>query len=161
RIADAGGAGSRARYLKPRPGRFLDGGGAARVVHPAFAQRVEPVDLAEPGKLDQGHHLLVAGLEAHRGARGHVEPHSPGETTLEAQRTVDLEEVEVGADLDGPIRGVGHGELDGAPARVGLDVPLAEDVLAWDHSLSPRSPSPALSPDGGRGRVISGSDDGW
>src|SRR5882672_9751823 len=134
---------------------FLDRGVQTRGIHLALAEGVEPVDFARSGELYQRHDLLVAGLEAHRGSGGNVEPHAPGLAPLEAERAIHLEEVEVGADLYRPVARVRHGQLDGAAPGIGLDVAITEDVLAWDHSKPPRptdGPSPCPLPAGGRGR---------
>ena len=65
-----------------------------------------------PAELDERDALLVAGLEAHGGAGRHVEPHAEGLSAVEAERAVDLEEVEVRADLDRTVAGVRHRQLD-------------------------------------------------
>src|SRR5258705_418084 len=113
---------------------LLDRGVQVLHIDRAVGERVEPMDLAGPAEVDQGHDLLIARLEAHGGARGHVQSHSPGLGPIEAKGTVHLEEVEVGADLYRTVRCVGHAQLDGAAPGIGFDVAVAEDVLAWNHS---------------------------
>jgi hypothetical protein len=59
----------------------------------------------------------LAGLEPHRGAGRDVEAETASLVALEIQRPVGLEEVVVRTDLDRPVAGVGHLQLDGlAPA---------------------------------------------
>ena len=77
--------------------------------------------------------LRVAGLEADGGAGGDVEPHAERARPVEAQRAIGLEEVEVGAHLDGPIGRVGHVQVHGAPPDVADDLAVAEQVLSRDH----------------------------
>src|SRR5437773_10208934 len=66
----------------------------------ALREGVQAEDRPRAGELDERDPLLVAGLEADRGARGHVQAHAEGQGALEAQGPIHLEEVEVGADLD-------------------------------------------------------------
>src|SRR5882724_1403205 len=133
------------RSLKAGLAGLLDRGVPPRSVHLAIGERVEPVDFARAAQLDQGHDFLVAGLEADGGSRRHIEPHSPGLGPLEAEGAIHLEEVKVGPDLYGPVGRIRHGQLDGAPAGIGLDVALTEDVLAWDHSKPSRPPDDPLT----------------
>src|SRR6266436_3776867 len=121
----------RSRSLEAALRGLADRGVSARSVDGAVREGVEPVDLARSGQIHEADHLFVAGLEADRGASRHVEPHPPGLPELEAERAIDLEEVEVGADLNGPVARVRHGQLDGAASRVGLDGAVAQQVLPW------------------------------
>ena len=54
-----------------------------------------------------------------------------------AERAVDLEEVEVRAHLDGPVADVGHLELHHTAPDIGENVALAQDVLSGDHRPPP------------------------
>src|SRR5574342_810363 len=121
------------RPLEAGWGGFLHRGAQTYRVHPAVSERVEPVDLERAAQFHERDRLLIARLEPNSGAGWHVEPHAPGHCPLEAQRAVDLEEVKVRADLDGPVSRVRDRQKDGAPARIRLDVAVSEDVFAWDH----------------------------
>src|SRR5262249_6441930 len=126
----------RSRSLEAALRGLADRGVSARSVDGAVRERVEPVDLARAGQLHEGDHLFVAGLEADRGAGWDVEPHPPGLPALEAERAIDLEEVEVGANLNGPVTRIRHGQLDGAASNVGLDGTVAQQVLSWNHRFA-------------------------
>src|SRR5438046_10708300 len=80
------------------------------------------------------HPLLVTGLESHGRPGGNVEPHAERLGTVEAQRAVGLEEVEVGTDLDRAVPSVGDGQLDRPPPLVCDDVTLSEQVLPRNHA---------------------------
>src|SRR5712691_2586219 len=109
----------------------------ARVVHLAVGERVQAVDLSRPRQLDERHDLLVAGLEAHRGARRDVESHAPRLAALEAEGPVGLEEVEMRADLNGPVGRIGYRQLDSPTSFIRDDVALAQDVFARNHQRCP------------------------
>src|SRR5581483_286376 len=90
-------------------------------------------------KRHEAHLARLAGLEAHRGAGGNVEPASAGDVAVELQGLVGLGEVVVGADLDRPVAGVGDRQRHGLAAGVDLDVAWSRDDLAGDHGLSPHT----------------------
>src|SRR3977135_4234982 len=102
-------------------------------VHLAVGERVEPVDLARPGQLHQDHQLLVARLEADGRPSRDIEPHPPRLPALEAERTVGLEEVEVGSDLNRTVAGGWNRQTPRPPPRVCLGVAVAEQVFPRDH----------------------------
>src|SRR6266849_5927059 len=110
------------RSLESGLGGLPQRGLPARVVHLAVGEGVQAVDLSRAGQLHERHDLLVAGLEAHGGARGDVEPHAPGLASLEPERAVGLEEVEMRAHLDRPA------------SFIRDDVALAQNVLARNHA---------------------------
>ncbi len=87
----------------------------------ALGQAVESIDGFRAGDFGELHALGVAGLEAHGGARGNIQAHAEGLRAVEAQLAVGLEEMEMRADLDGPVAGVGDVEFDDAAVRVGDD----------------------------------------
>ena len=66
--------------------------------------------------------LRLPRLEADGGAGRNVEPHAEGFAAIEFERLVDLEEVEVAADLHRPVAGIEHGQRCLRPAGVELDV---------------------------------------
>jgi hypothetical protein len=76
-------------------------------------------------------------LEAHRGARGDVEPEAVGLRALEGERVVGLEEVVVRADLDRAVAGIGDLERHGRAALVDLYVAFGDLHFAWNHGLKP------------------------
>src|SRR5471032_1461819 len=69
---------------------------------------VETVDLLFAGQLHQFDGALLARLEAHGGPRGDVQAHAVGAPALETERRIDLEKVEVRADLDRPVAAIVH-----------------------------------------------------
>mmetsp|Transcript_59123 Transcript_59123/g.183372 ORF Transcript_59123/g.183372 Transcript_59123/m.183372 type:complete len:212 (+) Transcript_59123:1794-2429(+) len=91
--------------------------GAGLAVH-------EPVagdDVALAGNLHKGHNLGVAWLKAHRGTRGHIQSATKGLGSVKDQRLVGLNEVVVGANLNGAIARVRDVELDQGSPLVELD----------------------------------------
>ena len=83
------------------------------------------------------HGARLAGLEAHGGAGGDVEPHALGALAVELQRLVGLEEMIVAADLDRPVAGVGDLDGDRIAALVELQLARSGDDFTWDHGLVP------------------------
>ena len=77
--------------------------------------------MAVAGEGDQFDFAGVAGLEADGGAGGDVEAEAAGGGAIEVQGGVDFEEMEVAADLDGAVAGVGDGEGDELEAGVGFE----------------------------------------
>src|SRR6187402_3325793 len=65
---------------------------------------------------DQWHRPSDPGFEPDRRARRYVQSESTGTGSVELEGGVGLEEVVVGADLDRPVAGVDHVELDGHQA---------------------------------------------
>ena len=113
--------------------------GLARVgvVEAAHDQAVEPVDHAPAAVGDQLDVLDVAGLEPDRRAAGQVQPHAVGLLAVEDQRRIGLEEVVMGADLDGTVAGVVDAERHDGAAGVQLDVRPVEEVFARNHFRPP------------------------
>src|SRR6266540_7438885 len=79
---------------------------------------------------NQGHGLLVSRLEAHGGAGWDVEPHTQCQHAVEAKGAVDLEEVGVRANLDGPVARVGDHDIKNASTSVELNLAVFEDIEA-------------------------------
>ena len=99
----------------------------------------KPYTMRSPAIRDQLDFALLAGLEAHGGARGDVEPKASRRRAIEAQRAVGLEEVVVRADLDRPVAGVGDLHLERRAAGVDLDVAGFAEHFPGDHARSLRS----------------------
>ena len=93
-----------------------------RRVEAAVDEAVEADEAPGAGVGGQRDLLGLAGLEAHARAGGDVEVHPPRPLALEAQRPVDLEEVEVRAHLDRPVAGVGDPQRPVVAAGIDLDV---------------------------------------
>src|SRR5690606_29216279 len=74
-----------------------------------------------------------AGLEAHGGPGGDVEPFAPGRRTVEVQAGIGLGEVVVGTDLDGAVGGVEDGEAGDLAALVVCDRVLGVEDLSGNH----------------------------
>ena len=85
------------------------------------------------GQRDQRHMPRFAWLEAQRRPGGDVEAAAARLVAIEPQRLVDLEEMRVGADLDGAVAAVGDAEADRLPSRVQLDHAVLQDVFAGHH----------------------------
>ena len=71
--------------------------------HRAIGQIVSAADHLAAGDRDERDGFRVARLEAHRRARGNIEPLAVGFATIELQRGVGFDEVVMAADLDRTI----------------------------------------------------------
>src|SRR5437868_14031819 len=91
---------------------------ASQLTHYLLA---EAIDLALAGERHEGNLARLAGLEAHGGAGGDVGAVPTCRRAVELQGAVGLGEVIVGADLDRPVAGIGHGDRDGRAAGIDLD----------------------------------------
>src|SRR5256885_13828426 len=100
----------------------------------ALREGVQAEDRPRAGELDERDALLVAGLEADRGARGHVQAHAEREGTIEPEGSIHFEKVEVRPDLYRPVAGVRHGQLDRPAPRIRHDVAFAQQVLTPNHA---------------------------
>ncbi len=112
---------------------------------PAVDQIVEAVDPEFPAERHQSDFSHVAGLEPDGGARGNVEPLTESPLPVKLEGPVDLEEVEMGSDLDRPVAGIPHRELQPGAPGVDLDRRRGEDVAAHgsthvNHSFVSRDP---------------------
>jgi len=85
------------------------------------------------GVVDQRHRALLAGFEAHRGARGDVQAHAARGGTVEAQGAIRFSEVVVRADLDRAATAVLDDQRDRAFPRIDLDVGAVGKRFAGDH----------------------------
>ena len=88
----------------------------------ALGLRMLQVDHARAGERDERHAARLARLEAHRGARGDVQPHAACGVAVEVERAVGLGKVVVRADLDRPVAGVDGAQHGAAAAGVDLDL---------------------------------------
>ena len=86
--------------------------------------------LARAAERDEVDLALVAGLEADGGAGRDVEVHPERPRAIEAQRGVDLEEVEVRADLHRAVAGVRDGDGRRLASGAQLDLALGGHDLA-------------------------------
>src|SRR5262249_14477528 len=93
---------------------------------------LEAVALAAAEVGREPHGARLAGLEAHRGAGGDVEPHAAGALAIELQRLVGLGEMIVAADLDRPVAGVGDFQRDGSTALVQLELAVGGKDFTGD-----------------------------
>ena len=66
----------------------------------------ESVNDAVAGQRHQRDRAFLAGLEAHRGAGGDVQPEAARGGAIEFERGIGLEEMIMRADLDRPVAGV-------------------------------------------------------
>src|SRR5260370_27527695 len=106
------------------------------------------VDHALARERDQLHVAGLAGLEAHRGAGGDIEPHAARLLAVELQRRIGLEEMVVRADLDRPVAGIGDRQRHRLAAGVELDFAVLDEEFTGDHDwyLANVAPSwPGLS----------------
>src|SRR5262249_30362245 len=113
-------------HTAPRSGR--DRSRAARLlersVHPAVEAEHDPI----AGVWDQIHAAPLAWLEPDGGARRNIQSPTIGHWPVELEGRVDLEEVKVGTDLDGPVAGVQDVDGGGRPPRV-----QDERAMQWDQ----------------------------
>jgi hypothetical protein len=96
---------------------------------------IESVNFAGAGEGDEFDAFGVAGFKTHGGAGGNVEAEAARGGAVKGQGLVDFEKMEVRADLDGPVAGIGDFELLGRQAGVGVE-PLGVgcgDDLARNH----------------------------
>ena len=104
----------------------------ARVAHHK-AVEAHNATLARIGyKLDL---FLVAWLEAHGGGGRDVEVHAEGGITIEFEVAIDLEEVEVRANLNWAIARVAHLESDALAEAVILQIVRSKDHRAHGNTL--------------------------
>src|SRR5438105_3578362 len=92
---------------------------------PAIASVVAPTTMCgdtPPGALDARHGVCFAGFEAHRSARGNIQPASPRRVAIEIERAIGFREVVMAADLDGPIAPVGDLQVDCVAALIDHNV---------------------------------------
>src|SRR5947208_15307657 len=94
----------------------------------ALREGVQAEDRPRAGELDERDALLVAGLEADRGAGGHVQAHAEREGTIEPEGSIHFEKLEKGPDLYQPAAGVRHDQLERAAPRLRHAVALAQQV---------------------------------
>jgi hypothetical protein len=76
---------------------------------------------------------LLARLEAAGGARWNIKAHAASPGALESQRRIDLEEVIVTADLDGPVPGIRNTQHHDGTALIERDFTVRCQYLTWDH----------------------------
>ena len=86
-----------------------------------------------PAQRNQRDMLGDTGFEAHRGARGNVEPVPVGGFAVEQQCGVGLRQMHVAAHLDGTVAGVDHLDIEPPRTRIELDIAVAVDDFAGDH----------------------------
>ena len=98
----------------------------------------EAVDRALAGERDQLHVAGLAGLEAHRGAGGDVEPHAARLLAVELQRRIGLEEMIVRADLDRPVAGIGDRQRHRLAAGIEFDLAVLDEVRRGSLLSVPR-----------------------
>src|SRR5215470_3477084 len=90
---------------------------------------LEAEHVARAGICNQPYLARLAGLEAHRGSGGDVEPHAARRGAIELQRGVGLEEVVVRTHLDRAVAGIGDAEGRARAAGVELDLARLGDDL--------------------------------
>src|SRR5882757_5132790 len=91
------------------------------------------VDDALACQRDELHITGLAGLEAHRGAGGDIEPHAAGLVSVEFQGRIGFEEVVVRADLDRAVAGVRYRQRHSLAAGVEFDLAVLDEEFAGDH----------------------------
>ncbi len=77
----------------------------------------------------QSNFLGIAGLKAHGGSGGNIQPHAESGGAIESQRAIHFEEMEMRADLDGAVAGVGDFQFDFAAAVVGDHVAFRQPSI--------------------------------
>jgi hypothetical protein len=74
---------------------------------------------------------LVPWLEAHGGPGRYVEALAERHSPVKIQGAVDLEEMKVRTDLDGPVTGIPHREAQPGTPRIDLDWIRSQDIAAY------------------------------
>jgi hypothetical protein len=77
--------------------------------------------------------LSVARFETDGGAGRNIQAHAEGLRAIEAEFAIGFEEMEMGADLDGPVTGIDDVEFDYATVRVGDHGLGSEAIFPGDH----------------------------
>src|SRR5580658_7500156 len=93
----------------------------------------EAVDRAAAAKRDELDLARLAGLEAHRGSGGDVEPHAARFLAVEFQRRIGFEKMIVRADLNRPVAAVGDRDRHAPAALVELDLAVFDKEFAGYH----------------------------
>src|SRR4051812_41238998 len=136
----------------------------------AFRLAAESMHDARASEGDEAHLARLPRLEPHRGAGGDVEATAPGDRAIEGERRVGLGEVVVAADLDRPVAGVRHLELEAVRAGIQLDLARGGEEFAGDHARVSGIVAPHASGQGMTGprrvarrggAALSGSAPGW
>jgi hypothetical protein len=79
----------------------------------------------EQARATQRHQIdffRFARLEAHGSPGRDIEAHAIGQRAIEEQRPIDLEEMEMAADLDRPIAGMAHEQTRRGASHIRLDI---------------------------------------
>src|SRR5258708_24077007 len=98
-------------------------------------QAVEAAHNAPATQRDQSDGALLAWVEADGRPRWNVEAKAPRGLAAEAQRAIDFEKMEVGADLDRSIAGVGDINIYSLAASIQGDLSLRRNDLAGRHGI--------------------------
>src|SRR5439155_1239947 len=106
---------------------------------------VEPIDDAGTCELDQRDLLLIARLEPDGRPGGYIQMHAVRGGTVEIERRVDLEEVEMASDLHRPVAGVADRDTRGAPALAGRFQDLGRQDRDRLRIVEQTAARPALS----------------
>ena len=97
-----------------------------------FTLVVQAEDFARAGEGDEFDFARIARLEAHRGARGNVQPKAARGFAIESQRGVHFVEMEMAADLDRTVAGVRDFDALCLEADVGLEIAARDDFAGND-----------------------------
>src|SRR5262249_36516189 len=118
-----------ARTCRHRP-RGLDARSSKRLIQGAGNLTAKALCDASASVGDEADLSALTRFETNRRARRNIEALTAGRLAFEGERGIDLVEMVVRADLDGPVAAVGDNEGDRRTAGIDLDL-----VGCW-HDLS-------------------------
>jgi hypothetical protein len=91
------------------------------------SEAVEADNLSRAAEGDKTDAMNLASLEADGGSGGDVEAPTEGKPAVESQRAISFEKVEVRANLNGAVAGVGDLKFDRVSPGVDDDVALTKE----------------------------------
>src|SRR5262245_47753433 len=113
---------------------------AASRSEPSHHLLAKAVDRALAGERNERDLARLSRFEAHRGAGGNIEPHAACLLAIEFQCRIGLEEMIVGADMNGPVARIGDRQRHRLAAGIELDLAFLDEHFTGDHaSLAPLS----------------------
>lgn len=90
-----------------------------------------PVDMPRSAELDQPDFFFFTRLEAHGSSGGDVEAQAISQRPIKMQRSVDLEEMIVAADLNRAISTILNDEGDRRTHRIQNDEAVVDEIFTW------------------------------
>src|SRR6185295_11860994 len=83
-----------------------------RIVEPPMCESIDPIGHAIAPDRNQCHPLVFARLKPHRGSSRNLQAKPIGLFTIKPQRAIRLEKMTMRPDLNRPVTGIGHDQLN-------------------------------------------------